>query len=84
MKRCAMRTICEPTYYNIFMDHFERKHIYPFSERLSLNELRFIADMFLIWTGSKDQLIKFFNDLNAKKQQTDKTLCTLIQNSLYY
>ena len=73
IKNCAMATICKPTYDNIFMDHFERKQIYPFLERLSLNQLRFIVDMFLIWTGSKDQLIKFFNDLNSKKQQTDKT-----------
>ena len=51
---------------NIFMDHFERKYIYPFLERLSLSYLRFIGNMFFIWTGSKDQLITFSNDLNTK------------------
>ena len=27
-----MGTICAPAYANIFMDHFERKYIYPFLE----------------------------------------------------
>ena len=30
IKGCAMGTICAPSYANIFMDHFERKFIYPF------------------------------------------------------
>ena len=28
-KACAMGTICAPSYANIFMDHFEKKLIYP-------------------------------------------------------
>ena len=27
---CAMGTICALAYANIYMDHFERKYIYPF------------------------------------------------------
>ena len=61
-----MGTICAPEYANIFMDHFERKYIYPFLEGLSLSYLRFIDNIFFIWTGSKDQLITFLNDLNTK------------------
>ena len=34
------------------MNHFERKHISPFLQGLSLISLRFI-DIFFIWTGSK-------------------------------
>ena len=49
-----MGTICAPAHANIFMDHFERKYIYPFLEGLSMRYLRFI-----------DQPI-FLNDLNAK------------------
>ena len=61
-----MGTIFAPAYGNIFMDHFEGKYIYPFLEGLSLSYLRFIDDIFFIWTGSKDQLITFLNDLNRK------------------
>ena len=61
-----MGTICAPTYANFFMDHFERKYIYPFLEGLSPSYLRFINDIFFIWTGSKDQLITFLNNLNTK------------------
>ena len=45
MKGCAMGTICAPSYANIFMDHFERKFIYPFIKTFSLIYLRFIDDI---------------------------------------
>ena len=48
------------------MDHFERKYICPFLEGVSLSYLGFIDDIFFIWTGSKDQLITFLNNLNTK------------------
>ena len=63
---CAMGIISAPAYANIFMDHFERKYIYPFLERFSLSYLRFIDDTLFTWTGSKDQLITLSNDLNTK------------------
>ena len=66
IKACAIGTICAPAYANIFMDHFERKYIYPFLQGLSISYLRFIDDIFFIWTGSKDQLITFLNDLITK------------------
>ena len=65
-KGCAMRTICAPSYANIFMDHFEKKYIYPFLQGLSLIYLRFIDDIFLIWTGTKEQLTNCLNNLNKK------------------
>ena len=61
-----MGPIFAPACANIFVDHFERKYIYPFLEGLSLSYLRFIDDIFLIWTGSKHQLITFLSDLNTK------------------
>ena len=61
-----MGTICAPAYANIFMDHFERKYIYPFLEGLLLSYLRFNDDIFFIRTGSKDQLITFLSELNTK------------------
>ena len=66
MKGCAIGTICAPAYANIFMNHFQRKYIYSFLEGFSLSYLRFIEDIFFIWTGSQDQLITFLNDLNTK------------------
>ena len=66
IKGCAMGTICAPSYGNIFMDHFERKFIYPFIKTFSLLYLRFIDDIFFIWTGSKTDLQKVLNELNTK------------------
>ena len=49
----AMGTICAPSYTNIFMDHFEKKLIYPFINGFPLIYLRFIDDIFLIWIGNR-------------------------------
>ena len=49
------------------MDHFKRKFIYPFIKTSSLIYLRFIDDIFFIWAGSKRDLEKFLNELNAKQ-----------------
>ena len=48
IKGCAMEKICAPPYVNIFMDHFEKKYIYPFLQGISLIYLRFIDDIFFI------------------------------------
>ena len=65
-KGCAMGTICAPFYANFFMDHFERKYRYPLIERKLLTYFRYINDIFLIWTGTKNELDQFFKDLNKK------------------
>ena len=42
------------------------ENMFPnFYEGLSLSYLRFIDDIFFIWTGNKDQLITFLNDLHT-------------------
>ena len=66
IKGCAIGTICTPSYAHIFMDHFEKKYIYRFLQGLSLIYLRFIDDIFLIWTGTKEQLTNCLNNLNKK------------------
>ena len=48
------------------MDHFERKYIYPLIEGKSLKYFKYINDIFLIWTGTKNELDQFFKDLNKK------------------
>ena len=50
------------------MDHFERIYISLFSQRLSLIYLKFIDDIFFIWTGSKEQLIRNLDELSKTKK----------------
>ena len=59
-----MGTVGAPSHANIFMDHFERKYIYPLIEGKSLTNFRYIDDIFLIWRGAKNELGQFFKDLN--------------------
>ena len=89
MKGCAMGTICAPSYANIFMDHFERKFIYPFIKTFSLIYFRFIDAIFFIWTGSKTDLDKFLNELNAKhpsikfEYETSKKRISFLDTEIY-
>ena len=53
IKSCAMGTICAPAYANIFMACFEEKFIYPLINAKTLLYLRFIDDIFMIWTKSE-------------------------------
>ena len=68
---CAMGTICAPAYANIFMAKFETKHIYPYIKDKALLFLRYIDDIFMIWNGTKEELISFIEELN-KKHKTIK------------
>ena len=64
IKGCTMGTKCAPSYANIFMGMFEERYIYPLIEKISNFYLRFIDDIFLIWTGTTDQLMKFKQQIN--------------------
>ena len=66
IKGCAMDTICAPGYANIFMAYFEEKFIYPLTDAKTLLYLRFIDDIFMIWTKSEKDLIEFLDELNTK------------------
>ena len=61
-----METICAPSYAKIFMDHFERKYMSPFLQEFSLIYLRFTDYILFAWTGSKEQLIRYLDELNAQ------------------
>ena len=52
IKGGTMETICAAPYENIFMNHFERKYIYPLIEGKSSTYLRYIDDIFLILINS--------------------------------
>ena len=66
IKGCAMGTIFAPAYANIFMANFELKYIYPYIKDKTKMSLRFIDDLFMIWTGSEHELLDFMSDLNEK------------------
>ena len=65
-KGCVMGTISGPAYANIFMANFELKYIYPYIKDKTKLFIRFIDDLFMIWTGSEHELLDFMSDLNKK------------------
>ena len=50
-----MRTICTPSYTNIFMGKVERNFIYPCLKTFCC---QFIDDIFLPWDGIESQLLQ--------------------------
>ena len=65
---CAVGIICAPAYANIFMAQFEKQNIYPYIKNKSILYLRYIDDIFMIWTGTKQELLIFFENLNSKHE----------------
>ena len=49
-----------------FYGNFEAKHIYPYIKEMSLLYLRYIDDIFVIWKGTKVELMTFIKELNEK------------------
>ena len=47
------------------MAQFKEKHNIKY---MSLLYLRYIIDIFIIWKGTKEQLITFINELNNKNK----------------
>ena len=66
IKGCAKCTICAPAYANIFMAEFEQKYVYPLIKDKSILFLRYIDDIFMVWTKSEKQLKDFMSELNQK------------------
>ena len=62
---CAMGTKCAPAYANLFMGQFEEKLLLPIIGHLSKMYLRFIDDIFILWSGSEDQLKEFISLINS-------------------
>jgi len=59
----AMGTRVAPSFANLFMSHFEDKYVYTYDKQ-PLKWLRFIDDIFCIWTHGEDELDKFITHLN--------------------
>ena len=66
IKGCAIGTVCPAAYANIFMAGFEQKYNYPLRKDKSILFLRFIDDIFMVWTISDKQLKHFMRELNQK------------------
>ena len=62
-----MGTICAPAYSNIFMAQFKKQHIYPYNKNKSILYLRYIEYIFMIWTGTKQELHIFLEKLNSRQ-----------------
>ena len=62
---CAMGTKCAPSYANLFMGMFEEEYILPLIKEKTLIYLRYIDDIFFIWTGSKEKLNEIYTKLNT-------------------
>ena len=60
-----MGTVCVVSYVDLFMAQFKEKHNIKY---MSLLYLRYIVDIFIIWKGTKEQLITFINELNNKNK----------------
>ena len=61
---CAMGTKCSPSYDNLFMGKFEELYTYPWFLNKSWIYLRYIDELFFIWTGIKQELKQFFQEFN--------------------
>ncbi|XP_068128946.1 uncharacterized protein [Hyperolius riggenbachi] len=63
----AMGSNVAPSYANLFMDWFEQSFVYPHPMYLghALCWLRYIDDIFFIWSGTEDSLLQFKNDLDG-------------------
>ena len=55
-----METIYAPSYTNIFMDHLERKFMYPFIKAFSLIYLWFIDDIFFYMDRQQNRSVRMF------------------------
>ena len=61
----AMGTKVAPSYANIFMDWFERNHVYTYDPQPVLWK-RYIDDIFILWTHGVSALNTFIDYLNSR------------------
>ena len=78
-----MGSICAPSYPNKFMAEFEKRYIYPYITNKVKVFLRYIDDIFIIWTGNLTQLKNFLKDLN-NQQESIKFDYSISKNSVAF
>ena len=59
-----MGSKCSGSYADTFMGRFEAEHIYPRIAGQHMGYTRFKDDIFLVWTGGRESLLRFFEDIN--------------------
>ena len=64
--RYPMGTICASVYANIFMAQFEKQYIHIYIKNISIPSLQYIDDIFMIWTGIKQDVLVFSENSNNK------------------
>ena len=75
-----MGTGVAPNYANLFMDRFETKALEGWDKK-PLLWLRFIDDIFMIWThvsNELDKFIKYLNEIHPKIKFTHESSTTEI------
>jgi hypothetical protein len=58
---------------NIFMEHFEKLALYSAQHKPSLR-LRYVDDMFVVWSHGTSQLLDFFSHLNSLRPSIQFTM----------
>ena len=64
IKGCSMGTKCAPSFANLFMGEFENKFIYNQIKDKYRAFLRYIDDIFMVWTGTLADLNAFIAAIN--------------------
>ena len=78
-----MGTICALSYANILMEHLEGKFIYPPIKTFLLIYLRFIDDIFFLWTGSQKDLENLLKKFNAERSSI-KFKCKVSKEIIFF
>jgi hypothetical protein len=65
VKGCAMGTPCAPNFANIFMEYIETSLLRDAPGPIPYVWWRFIDDVFIIWTHSRQELDKFIEFINS-------------------
>ena len=73
LKGTAMGTRMAPQYANIFMSDLEQKFLEK-SQYKPISYLRYIDDIFFLWTHGEDKLIDFHNQFNLENQDIKLTI----------
>ena len=57
INKCAIRTICPPSYENIFIEKIELTDIFSYINDKITTCSRYIDDLFFIWKATQEELL---------------------------
>ena len=63
-----VQSVLQPTQI-VFMAKFAKQHIYAYIKNKSIPYLQYINDIFMIWTGKKQELLVFLENLTSKHKK---------------